>query len=323
MIYNIECKKFLLICLFLKLYDLGEKMEIKIEYINPYIRRATKYRLKSPFYSNDAVLFDYALIYVVDGVCDIIAENICHRCEKGCIILIPPGVKRRLSSVENADFVQAYITFDLKYDEFSGQRYINQVRTIEELSEDERKMIGKNVFSESDVQLFKEENHKETVEKLYKIIDLFEKDTPYEMLKCKGLLCEILGDLFLNRVECTFKSPSMVIREAQNILIIEQIRDYIEQNFTRQITLEDISATFFINKYTLIRQFKKQYGISVMQYIKNLKLRTAKGMLVQRKKSVAEISTALGFDSIYAFSRFFKNNVGISPKKYQEKNIKR
>jgi AraC-like DNA-binding protein len=59
--------------------------------------------------------------------------------------------------------------------------------------------------------------------------------------------------------------------------------------------------------------FKKYTGVPPVQYHLDLKILRAKEMLLYTDKSVKEISYDLGFQSIYYFSRIFKNKLGVSP----------
>jgi transcriptional regulator GlxA family with amidase domain len=59
--------------------------------------------------------------------------------------------------------------------------------------------------------------------------------------------------------------------------------------------------------------FKKYTGISPGQYHLQLRLIRAKELLISTDQSIKEISYDLGFQSIYYFSRIFKNKLGVSP----------
>ena len=66
--------------------------------------------------------------------------------------------------------------------------------------------------------------------------------------------------------------------------------------------------------------FKKEYGISPMSYILNLRIENAKQLLLYSKLSVTEISEKCGFTNLYSFSRAFKVNTGTSPSDYAKQN---
>jgi AraC-like DNA-binding protein len=64
--------------------------------------------------------------------------------------------------------------------------------------------------------------------------------------------------------------------------------------------------------------FKKYTGVPPVQYHMDLKVLRAKEMLLYSEKSIKEISYELGFQSIYYFSRVFKNKLGFSPSEFRK-----
>ena len=98
---------------------------------------------------------------------------------------------------------------------------------------------------------------------------------------------------------------------------LEEIHQYITENFTEKILLDNICFIFGTNKTTLCKDFKSEYKTTVLNYVNSLKVREAKALLRQNKLSVTEISEKLGFNSIHYFSRLFKKTTGHSPKEYQ------
>lgn len=280
---------------------------MNIHEINPYIRRALHSVLKAPFTINDRIILDYELLYVANGICDITCEGALHRYKKGDIFLIPPNVNHRFDSVTHTDFVQPHIHFDLKYDRFSTRRFIN-FKTVEDMSEAERQMIGENIFSNKAIQILQPKDKPLFLRLFYETIDLYNSGTA-STLAWKGTLCQLLSMVLPDSTETSEKTPP----------IVEQVKDYLDLNFTNVITLENLSAYFYINKYTLIRKFQAAYGMGVIAYVHHLKLERAKELLHTSTLTVSEISDQLGFDSIYTFSRFFKRHTGVSPKTYAQK----
>ncbi len=97
---------------------------------------------------------------------------------------------------------------------------------------------------------------------------------------------------------------------------LEAIHQYITENYTEKILLDNICFIFGTNKTTLCKDFKSEYKTTVLNYINGLKIREAKALLRENKLSVTEISEKLGFNSIHYFSRLFKKVTGHSPKEY-------
>ena len=97
---------------------------------------------------------------------------------------------------------------------------------------------------------------------------------------------------------------------------LDSVYLYITEHYKEKITLDNICFLFGLNKTTLCQSFKKEYGITVLNYINKLKIKEAKKLLRENKLSVTEISETLGFNSVHYFCRLFKSTTNLSPKAY-------
>jgi len=91
------------------------------------------------------------------------------------------------------------------------------------------------------------------------------------------------------------------------------VLQYIHNHFAEKITLDDLAALEHISISYLCRQFKRQTGMTVITYINNLRIDTAKRLLLSTNFSVNEIAYQVGFESPKYFYRAFKSVVGDSP----------
>ncbi len=101
---------------------------------------------------------------------------------------------------------------------------------------------------------------------------------------------------------------------------VAALMQYIDFNYARIISLEDLSNLANVNKTTLISIFKEIYGTTPIRYINRIRLRKAKELLVNTDTSVSEIADLVGFQSIHYFSRFFKSKEGYTPMEYRMRN---
>ena len=97
------------------------------------------------------------------------------------------------------------------------------------------------------------------------------------------------------------------------------IAEYINKNYSSKITLSILSQKFECCNATLTNSFKKEYNVSIMTYICNIRLEKAKEMLEKSRKSVKEISTDCGFYDQNYFSKIFSKKYGCSPTDYRNK----
>lgn len=105
------------------------------------------------------------------------------------------------------------------------------------------------------------------------------------------------------------------VSSKQNIGIIKK---YMDENFQEKLSLQNIAAKFYINKYYLARLFKAEYGMSVGDYLVMIRLEHAKYLLKTTAMSISEIALRSGFNDLNYFGRFFRNNEHCSPNNYRE-----
>ena len=99
---------------------------------------------------------------------------------------------------------------------------------------------------------------------------------------------------------------------------IEAVHKYITENFCSRLSLDNLCFLFGLNKTTLCLNFKNKYGMTIFNYISNLKIKEAKALLRSKDSSITEISEKLGFESVHYFCRTFKKNTGVSPTEYSK-----
>lgn len=94
---------------------------------------------------------------------------------------------------------------------------------------------------------------------------------------------------------------------------------HIRRNITEKVELKTIAENLFVTKEHLSRQFKKEVGITLTQYIRNLKIIEAKKLLKNTNHSILNIATMLGFANSSHFSNIFKSITYSSPNVYRNK----
>lgn len=92
--------------------------------------------------------------------------------------------------------------------------------------------------------------------------------------------------------------------------------DYINKNFTRALSLDEVAKHSFVSTNQLCVLFKKYLSTTVNTYIISKRITQAKKYLSEGK-SVTETAFACGFNDYANFIRVFKKSVGISPGKYK------
>lgn len=102
----------------------------------------------------------------------------------------------------------------------------------------------------------------------------------------------------------------------QNLLAI---KNYLDEHYQEKVVLDDIADKFFINKFYLTRVFKKQFGMSINNYLLQIRITHAKQLLRFSDKTVETIGIECGMGSVHYFSNIFKKVEGVAPSEYRKK----
>ena len=98
---------------------------------------------------------------------------------------------------------------------------------------------------------------------------------------------------------------------------IERATHYFNENYNKDISIEQYAEEHLMSKNWFINCFKKIMKVTPMQYILLLRISTAKNLLESSTKNISEIADTIGYDNPLYFSRLFTKYVGVSPKEYR------
>ncbi|TBL80109.1 helix-turn-helix domain-containing protein [Paenibacillus thalictri] len=99
--------------------------------------------------------------------------------------------------------------------------------------------------------------------------------------------------------------------------LVSTIEKYIQENYTRDLGLEQIAAEMGVSDKYVSRVFKDKTGVNLTDYINQLRLEKAKELLAQTDMRVNDIAEQIGIHSRTTFLRVFKKMEGVSPNDYR------
>jgi AraC-like DNA-binding protein len=103
--------------------------------------------------------------------------------------------------------------------------------------------------------------------------------------------------------------------ETEESTAVKTVAGFLEKNYARTITLDELSVLTNVSKYYLLRSFTKQKGISPYSYLETIRIDKAKTLLSQGVPP-AEAAAETGFSDQSHFTNFFKKFIGLTPKQY-------
>lgn len=100
---------------------------------------------------------------------------------------------------------------------------------------------------------------------------------------------------------------------------IKQAQEFIEQNVTEKMSVEELSGRFAISRRHFERRFKKATNNTPVEYIQRVKIEAAKKKLESSSMNVNEVMYEVGYSDVKAFRTVFKKLTGMSPVDYRNK----
>ncbi len=144
------------------------------------------------------------------------------------------------------------------------------------------------------------------------IEDLYENMTKIWKEKSKGyrLMSRAIALQIFH--ELIFRTYNSSIKESKSNRI-EFIKDYIYDNYHREISVEEIADILNLNPNYLGSYFKKKTGYTLRQYVNSVRINKAKNLLSTGRYSVSGVAEQCGYQDIYYFSKVFKEIEGVPP----------
>jgi AraC-like DNA-binding protein len=124
---------------------------------------------------------------------------------------------------------------------------------------------------------------------------------------------------------------TLIAREYSNIKFYEDIRDktnyyqsailscinYINENFTKDLKLDEVAKKFLLSRTYFCELFKKNVGTTFNKYINMLRIGRAKMLLSNTNMSITDVAFSSGFNDTSNFSRQFAKHINLTPSEYR------
>jgi len=126
-----------------------------------------------------------------------------------------------------------------------------------------------------------------------------------------SLILSLIQELVRRNLECDAS-------ENAASSIVNNIMEYIDKNYFRNIYLKDLEEIFHFSQFYLARKFKEQTGYTINEYITNKRIGEAGKLLIYTDLPISVIAHKVGYENPSHFSAAFKKHMGISPGKMKE-----
>lgn len=136
-----------------------------------------------------------------------------------------------------------------------------------------------------------------------------EEDLEASLKKAVG----VLNALSMKATKDLPKEP-----ESGRDIIRQKVLPYIQQNLTEPFTVSQLADSVSLNPQYMMRLFKKETDMSILEYVTEQRILKAKELLLSTDNSIETIGMQLGYYNYTYFMKVFKRSIGMSPGQYRK-----
>lgn len=127
-----------------------------------------------------------------------------------------------------------------------------------------------------------------------------------------------LREWFLQKLEDVCKKIETKKQE-QSGGIVSKAKAYIDENFSKELSLDEVSRVVNISPYYFSKLFKEESGENFIEYLTKVRIAHARELLKNPDLSIKEICVMSGYSDPNYFSRIFKKQEEVTPSEYRER----
>lgn len=268
----------------------------KLSELNIKVLDAQKYKINKD-YSSRIQFHPFTYFYfVVDGEARLAIESESINIKKDDLIIINSNIGHTL-----------YVDANLNTFEFIG--FGIESISVSKLNSNKMENTQTNFFK---TNLGVNNNSKDIFYQIYHEVNsnkIFGKS-----------MANSLAAIFIIKMLRKYEDKITVHHERKINRQIDYLKQYIDNNYSENITLEELSALAYMNKFHLISEFKQSYRITPIEYLILKRIEISKNLLISTNHSMEEISAMVGFNSQSYFNQVFKKKCGLTPSQFRKKH---
>ncbi len=241
---------------------------------------------------------DFEIIRVLEGTLSVYLNSVEYVMQKGDVVFVECGSLHR---ADPESCVYEVVVIDLnmlkRQQNDASQNFLLPVVNSE---------VG--IFP----VMKKEDNRTaDIVKRLFQTLNGAER---YYELEVYGLLFSLFSSLYKNGYIISV-SDQPHNRQAKTVT---EILNWVEENYTEDISLEKLSSLTGLSEKYICRIFKEYTSKTLINYINELRVEKAAFEIKNKKKNITAAAFDSGFNDLSYFCRIFKRYKGVTPKEYRK-----
>lgn len=255
-----------------------------------YIQSIGHFNKDEHYYTRREGLQNFLLIYTIDGEGRLEYRGKRYEPDRGTVMIIDCYDLQEYRTAEKS-------RWEFKYIHFNGANSQEYFKLIYENCGPVIRMPPGNCMEE----------------RIDTIVEMIQTGDRQMELKSSCILVELLTEIILAGTA----TASGAIEGNKHYMLVENVLEFIENSYSKVISLKDLSDRAHCSRYYFSRIFKKQTGYSPYEYLIKFRINKAKTLLQTSEETVEGIAFQVGFDSPSNFIRTFRELEGMTPLKYR------
>lgn len=227
------------------------------------------------------------ILYLVqEGTFDLLIDEQCHHVKAGQMVYLPAGVDFELKITRDFPLILYWSHAELGF----TQNKLNQIFQFP--------------------YVITPQDHAKAEELFAQLVEIFDPENLRATLEANTLFMQLVN-FYLKECDASPVEPP------KRTATMQDITKYMSSNLHRTVTVRELAERTGYNPVYFSRKFKKTFGKDPIEYINDMKVKSARVQLQYTDLSVSEIAAGFGFSDVGYFNAIFKKRMGVTPAKFR------
>ena len=122
-------------------------------------------------------------------------------------------------------------------------------------------------------------------------------------------------------VDPRYQIPTGITKQAYMTETLRPVLTYIQKHHSESVTIEQLAKIAHMSSSYFMSCFKQNFGLGAIEYLNQVRIRSACDLLRNTDRSISDIAFDTGFHNLSNFNRQFRTKVGCSPQTYRKESV--
>lgn len=252
------------------------------------------------------------ITYIVSGCATHIVDGKSYSVQKGDLSVI--NSREAHCFIANSSCGEKFETYDLM---FTTDFLSNEILSGEDFSTLSRSFLFYSLFPDENGYIRRLNLIKDCGFEFESIFAKIYDEYKRHDIGCINLIRVYTAELIIKLFRKINASYQSRLSQSQKE-VVRSVVSYIKANYNISIKMEDISSKLFFNKDYITKLFKREFGMPVSDFIREIRINEACRLLLTTNKIISDIALSCGYNDMKTFYAAFRKTKGMTPNKYRE-----